>query len=127
MREAKGSVGKRGEDLACRYLQGLGHEIVARNWRASHLEIDIISLSGSVLHIVEVKTRVVPSQAAPEANVDRRKRECLVKAAQAFIHSSDRLPLGADLEVSFDVVSVLLDGEQAEIEYYPQAFIPIYA
>ena len=84
-------------------------------------------MSGTVLHIVEVKTRVVPSQAAPEVNVNRRKRECLIKATQAFIHSSDRISLGKDLEVHFDVVSVLLDGEEAEIEYYPQAFIPIYA
>jgi len=51
----------------------------------------------------------------------------LTTAANAFLNSEARSTLPADLEVFFDVVSVLFDGPKFEIEYYPQAFIPQYA
>lgn len=120
------SVGRRGEDAAVRYLQSLGHTVLERNWRSSHLEIDIITLKLDELHIVEVKTRVSPVMACPEENVDRTKQARLVRAANAFLHSQEKLQLCASLEIFFDVVSVVLDGEQETIEYFPQAFIPIY-
>ena len=127
MTDGRQISGRRGEEEACRYLCGLGHEIIVRNWRSGHLELDIISLLGSELHIVEVKSRTVPAAAAPEANVDRRKMLRLTRAANAFLNSEARKGLPADLEVFFDVVTVLFDGPKFEIEYYPQAFIPLYA
>lgn len=93
MREDRRTTGKRGEDEACRYLSGLGHRIVARNWRASHLEVDIISLSGSGLHFVEVKSRTAPAQAAPQAGVGRPKQRRLAAAANAFLNSESRTGL----------------------------------
>ena len=39
------SLGRLGEDMACRFLQGRGHAILERNWRSGHLEIDIISFN----------------------------------------------------------------------------------
>ncbi len=119
--------GRKGEEEACRYLCGLGHEVIARNWRYAHLELDIITLFGAELHIVEVKSRTVPAAAAPEANVNRRKMQRMTSAANAFLHSASRASLPGDLEVFFDVVTVLFDGPKFEIEYYPQAFIPLYA
>ncbi len=127
MSDSRQINGRRGEDEACRYLCGLGHKIIVRNWRYGHLELDIISLCGSELHIVEVKSRTVPAAAAPETNVDRRKMRRLARAANAFLNSESRKGLPGELEVFFDVVTVLFDGPKFEIEYYPQAFIPLYA
>ena len=123
----RGTIWKRGEEIAAHHLRKLGHEIVARNWRCSHLELDIVSLEGQVLHIVEVKSREVPSSSAPEDAVGPVKQKKLVAAAKAFLNSKDRKPLPEDLEIWFDVITVLIDGPDYEIEYYPQAFIPIYA
>ena len=50
-------LGQQGEDIACAFLEGLGHQILERNWRSGHLEIDIISLGADGIHFVEVKTR----------------------------------------------------------------------
>lgn len=127
MMDGKQITGRRGEEEACRYLRGKGHEIVARNWRCGHLELDIISLDGDGLHIVEVKSRHIPAPAAPQTNVDRKKMRRMAAAAAAFLNSGMRKDLPADLEVFFDVVTVLFDGLKFEIEYYPQAFIPLYA
>ena len=53
----------------------------------------------------------------------------MVAAANAFLHSTERKELPADLEIIFDVLSVVFFGNGAdfEIEYYPNAFIPLYA
>lgn len=129
MKTDRAVVGRKGEEEASRYLAGLGHKILARNWRGGHLELDIVTLLGNELHFVEVKSRVAPVMAEPQRNVGREKQRRLVAAAQAFLHAEDRKDLPADLEVFFDVMSVVFYGTGAdfEIEYYPKAFIPLYA
>ena len=129
MKTDRAVVGRKGEEEASRYLAGLGHRILARNWRGGHLELDIVTLLGNELHFVEVKSRVAPVMAEPQRNVGREKQRRLVAAAQAFLHAEDRKDLPADLEVFFDVMSVVFYGTGAdfEIEYYPKAFIPLYA
>ena len=129
MKTHRPTVGRRGEEEAADYLTHLGHRILARNWRSGHLELDIISLLGSELHIVEVKSRVAPVMAEPEQNVRRDKQRRMVAAANAFLHSAERKGLPADLEIIFDVMSVVFfrNGADFEIEYYPNAFIPLYA
>ena len=129
MKTHKPTVGRKGEEEACGYLSRNGHRILARNWRGGHLELDIVTLLGSELHIVEVKSRTAPVMAAPEHNVGPEKQRRLVAAANAFLHSDDRRQLPADLEVRFDIVSVTFygTGRDFDIEYYPNAFIPLYA
>lgn len=115
-----------GEQQACEYLEGLGHVILKRNYRASHKEIDIISLSeGNILHIVEVKSRTEPVTAAPELNVNRNKQRNLAAAASAYLNSQDKFA-SADMEVVFDVITVVFSPSGTKIEYYPQAYIPTY-
>jgi putative endonuclease len=129
MKTHKPTVGRKGEEEACGYLSRNGHRILARNWRGGHLELDIVTLLGSELHIVEVKSRTAPVMAAPERNVGPEKQRRLVAAANAFLHSDDRRQLPADLEVRFDIVSVTFygTGRDFDLEYYPNAFIPLYA
>lgn len=124
MRDGRRTTGRKGEDEACRYLAALGHDIIERNWRYGHLELDIISMEGKGLHIVEVKSRTAPAIAAPELQVGTVKRRRMVAAAKAFLNSDRRRSLPPDMEVFFDVVAVVFDGPNFEIEYYPQAFIP---
>ena len=122
MVETKGkrALGVLGEEKACDFLRGKGHRIVSRNWRGSHLEVDIISEDAAGLHFVEVKTRL-DADAAPEEKVDGRKRQRIGAAALKFLNQS-----GSDREVFFDVVTVLFDGDRTEVNYFPQAWIPMY-
>lgn len=119
-------LGKMGEDLACEYLVNLGHTIVERNWRSGHYEIDIISVEGGELHFVEVKSRVAPVSAAPEENVGFRKQQKLVRAAQLYLHSDTKKEKFSDLEIDFDIISVIFEGEKTDITFFPKAYIPIY-
>lgn len=126
MKTEKQKVGQRGEEEACSWLCGMGHKILRRNWRASHLELDIITIQGKILHIVEVKTRSAGAPVPPEVNVGYDKRQRMVGAAQAFLNSDERAALPADLEIWLDVLTVVFDEPAPRIEYFPQAFIPLY-
>lgn len=50
-------AGHKGEDAAAKYLEGLGHKILARNWKTKWCEIDIVSEKDDVFYFVEVKYR----------------------------------------------------------------------
>ena len=108
------ALGRRGEELAADYLQGLGFRLVAANFRIGvgrnrrgaevRAEIDIVAYEGPTLCFVEVKTRASDWFAAPEANVDRRKQRQITRAARAY-----RRLYGLHAEpFRYDVVSVIL-------------------
>jgi putative endonuclease len=112
------ALGRRGEDLAHRYLQDRGFTIVARNYRLStgEAEADIIARDGDALVFVEVKTRESAEFGPPERAIGEDKREHLLKLARAYARKS-----GTPWEqVRFDVVTVILTGAPA-IEHYPDA------
>ena len=118
-------LGKIGENLACNYLESIGHTVIERNWRSGHLEVDLISIDADGIHFVEVKTRRENIQAPPQDNVDWRKQMRITKAAGSFLKSGKgRSFRGRDC--LFDVVAVTFDEDRARIEYFPQAYIPIY-
>jgi putative endonuclease len=119
------TLGERGENLACRYLEGIGHTILERNWRSGHLEIDIISADPQGIHFVEVKTRQKNVQAPPQENVGKTKQARLVKAALGYLNSETHLPR-KDMECFFDIIAITFQGENAQVEWIPQAFIPLY-
>ena len=54
------ALGRRGEDIACALLKELGCELLQRNFRAGHKELDLIFRQGNDLRFVEVKTRKLP-------------------------------------------------------------------
>ncbi len=114
------ALGQRGEELACDFLRTRGHRILERNWRGSHLEVDVISEDGDGLHFVEVKARL-SGDAAPEEKVDARKQRRISAAALKYLNGT-----GSDREVFFDVVSVVFDGSRTQVKYFPQAWIPMY-
>lgn len=121
------AVGKFGEDAAVEFLEKRGHIILERNWRFSHCELDIISFDRKGIHIVEVKTRVAPVTARPEENVNVLKRKRMIAAAKGYLNSEDfKKKKNSYEEVFFDVIGVTFDRDKTDIEYFPQAFIPLY-
>ncbi|MDD5951483.1 MAG: YraN family protein [Bacteroidales bacterium] len=127
MGTGRGEIGRRGEDIACRYLIEKGHTILERNWRSGHLEVDIISLDREGLHFVEVKSRVAPFSAAPEESVGYVKQKRIAAAAERYIHSRKRKALVFELpDISFDVISIIFEGGSTGIEWFPGAYIPIH-
>jgi len=100
------AYGRRGEDLAHRYLEREGLLVVARNHRPSsgYGEIDLVAWEGDTLAIIEVKCRGDLEHGAPDRDVDREKERALVSAARHYARQA-----GVPFErVRFDLVSVVL-------------------
>lgn len=112
-------LGKLGEDLAVKYLQGKGYQILERNWRSGHKEIDIIALDGTTMVVVEVKTRKSDDFGEPDVAVGAMKQRMLIWAADAYVRYK-RL----DVEVRFDILSIVISDDEPEIEHIEDAFIP---
>ena len=103
---ATAANGRRGEDLAHRFLRARGFVIVARNYRlaAGDAEADLIARDGDDLVIVEVKTREDAAGGPPERAIGEEKRRHLLRVGRAYARRS-----GTPWEqVRFDVVTVLL-------------------
>ncbi len=118
------TTGAKGEEAAARYLEDRGHTVLTRNWRGGRVELDIVTRSLDGLHFVEVKSRTAPVMADPSVNVNYMKQKHLHAAAGRWLAKH---PEFRDLEVFFDIVTVVFDGPDVDINFYPQAFIPIYA
>jgi putative endonuclease len=111
--------GRRGEDLAHRYLQSQGYRVIGRNLRlrGARVELDLVARDADAIVFVEVKTRETDEFGTPEQSVDREKRENLIRAASAYLHIA-----GASWEQArFDIVSVTFDG-QTRIGHIRDAF-----
>lgn len=119
-------LGRRGEDVACEFLTGKGHIIVQRNFRSGHLEIDIISLDRNGVHFVEVKSRVAPVMVSPEENVTMSKQRKVADAALRYLNMAKDKRIPPDAEVNFDIVAVTFDRGKEIVEWFPNAFYPMY-
>ncbi len=110
-------LGKAGEELAVKHLEGKGYTVLERNWRFGREEIDIIARNGNFLVVVEVKTRTSNVLVEPEASVTRAKQRILVRAANAFVNY--RKQKG---EVRFDIITILARPEGMELNHIVDAF-----
>lgn len=113
-------TGAEGEAHAAGYLRKLGYEILETNWRFGQEEIDIIARNKDFLVIVEVKTRSGKAFGEPESFVNRQKQRHLIKAAGAYIEKH-----GLDLEVRFDIASVIKQGDSYTVQLIENAFYPL--
>ncbi|MBC7874765.1 MAG: YraN family protein [Ferruginibacter sp.] len=77
--------GTGGENLAATWLIEKGYEILHRNWRYSHYEVDIIAVKDNFLHFIEVKTRNFSPFGYPEDSVRKKKFKNLQRAADQYI------------------------------------------
>jgi putative endonuclease len=113
------ATGRRGEDLAHRFLRREGYTIVARNYRTGSGggEIDIVAWDKSDLVFVEVKTRATDDFGTPDRAVDPDKRRYLERVARHYARQT-----GIDWgSARFDIVKVLV-GPPARIELLRDAF-----
>ena len=116
----KRDFGRRGEDVAARFLRRLGYKIVARGDSAGPGELDLVAVDGRTVVFVEVKTRRSDEQGLPSEAVDSEKQRRLTRAALAYLKRHRLLEYPA----RFDVVAVTWPGDRRKpvVEHIPGAF-----
>ncbi len=95
-------LGGWGEWVALKHLRNLGWDIIARNWKGSQGEVDLIAYDGPSLVFVEVKTRRSPTSWPPEESVDWKKEKKLDELAFEFLLRHEI----AETPVRIDVIAV---------------------
>ncbi|RCT53748.1 YraN family protein [Winogradskyella sp. KYW1333] len=110
-------LGKKGEQLAVDFLIKNGYNILDRNYRFDRAEVDIIARKEEILSIIEVKTRTNIDFGNPQDFVKPKQIKNLVKAVNEYITEND-----VDLEVRFDIISIIKKDNKFQIEHLKDAF-----
>lgn len=109
-------TGNKGEELAANFLIAAGYEIVAKNYRYKHAEIDLIVKKEKHLVFVEVKTRKSIAFGEPESFVSDKKANKVMEGAEQFVYENNWLG-----PIRFDIVSVKTKPTII-IEHFEDAF-----
>jgi len=110
---AHNELGKWGEDIAADYLERKGYQIVERNWKSGHHDLDIVASDDGTLVIAEVKTRRSRLFGNPEEAIDYQKRKNLMAAINHYVKSHQ-----VRGHVRFDIISIVgTIGTEPEIDH----------
>lgn len=121
MPHEKQKKGNYGEDLAVKFLQEKGYDIVERNYRYGHGEIDIVAKIKDILVFVEVKFRKSLEFGPPELAITRTKQKQVRKIAELYIYDKGEKIDFEDARI--DVIAILkLPNESPQINHIENAF-----
>lgn len=113
------TLGRRGEELAARYLTDRGLVVLSRNWRCRDGELDIVATDRTTLVVCEVKTRSGRQFGDPAESVTEDKQARIRRLASRWL---SEFQVGW-CPVRFDVVSVdCAPGRRPAIRHIPGAF-----
>lgn len=108
---ARGALGRYGEDVAVRTLREAGLTVLDRNWRCGRRgEIDILASEGDALVVCEVKTRREGVFQDPMAALTPGKTARLRSLAERWTAEHGGAPPGG---IRIDLVGVVLPARGA--------------
>ena len=103
-------TGSAAEDAAVRFLTEQGYQILDRNYRFHHTEIDIIAKEKDYLVFIEVKYRKTAAAQHPLAAVGQEKQK---KISVTALHYLQTHHTGLSVPCRFDVLAFL--GNDAKL------------
>lgn len=123
----KDNIGKKGEEIAAKFLKNKGFEILEMNYKNDSGrrlgEIDIIAKEKDELVFAEIKTRDYQKykDTLPEENITHSKLRKLSKIASQYLYSHKL----QDSKYRFDSISVWidLDSKMAKIKHIRNIFL----
>ena len=110
----KREVGIRGEDIAAKWYEARGYQVIDRNWRCREGELDLVVRNGRQVVFCEVKHRRGVGYGTPAESITREKKQRIRHLAARWLQDAKPRPA----EIRFDVAAVLND----EIEVIEGAF-----
>ncbi len=108
-------VGIRGEDIACKYLQENGFQVLERNYKTRYAEMDIVASKDDELVFVEVRTKTDERFGSPEETIKKDKTRRLKRGAAGYAQSKNY-----EEQYRIDLVCIVLNdkGEIERIAHY---------
>lgn len=112
-------TGRKGEDIAAKYLQSKGYSIRHTNWRQRKAELDLVVEKEALLVVVEVKTRSYEMDFDPRDLVPPIKQAHIIRATNQYLDAFE-----LDVEVRFDIVLLQMKNSDTKLEHIEDAFYP---
>ncbi len=112
-------LGREGEDIAAKYLEQKGYAVLDRDWHCGHKDLDLVVTKDNTIVFVEVKTRTGNEWGDPQDFITDRKIRRIVNSADAYLRFNQ-----VDMDVRFDVISIVAEGGEYKVEHIEQAFFP---
>jgi len=111
---ANAARGAFGEELAARWYERQGFEVLARNWRCRDGELDLVVVRGPVVVICEVKARATLAYGSPLEAVTPLKQARIRRLAVRWLREEAPPGLGGPRRrLRFDVAAVV--GARLEV------------
>jgi putative endonuclease len=98
-------LGKKGEQIAVEFLQDSGYQILKRNYRVGHSDIDILAKKDDFLVFAEVRTKSRMDNGMPEDTLTKKKLSRMKKTAEMYIAFNHY-----DGLARLDAVCIILDN-----------------
>lgn len=98
-------IGKKGEELATKYLTNKGIKVIKQNFYCKFGEIDIIAKDGEELVFVEVKTRTNSKFGKPAEAVNYNKKKHLYHSIECYLYLNNV----SNTKIRIDVIEIYLD------------------
>jgi putative endonuclease len=118
MTQARQTLGRIGEDLACAELEKRGYAILERRYRRRGGELDIVARDGRTVVFVEVKTRDGRDFGEAAEAVTARKQRRMTRVALDYLTRHHL----TECACRFDVVSIHVENELPVVELFRNAF-----
>lgn len=122
MADDRAKLGRHGEKLARRFLERVGHRIIAQNYRCPAGELDLITLDGETVVFVEVKTRRSEQAEDVERAVNSAKQRQLARVSRYYLTA---VPAARQRPCRFDILAIVASPDgSTSIRHHPNAFAP---
>jgi putative endonuclease len=120
---ARQAMGRKGEQVAAKWLTVHGWQIAERRFRNGRRDIDLVAVrpeaEGRSVAFVEVKTRASEDFGGPVSSVNWRKQRELSRSAKVWM---SRFQKPGDT-YQFDVIGVILGPDKVRIQHIENAFL----
>jgi putative endonuclease len=113
-------TGRLGEDLACQFLERQGYQIMAKNYVAGKVEIDLVCKKNKLWIFVEVKSRF-NALVQPEMAVDFAKQRNMARGASSYLHKNNITD-----PIRFDIIAINFFNGKVDIAHFEDAFYPVF-
>ncbi len=116
---ARQLLGRKGEELAKRHLEGQGYRILEQNYRCSAGEMDIVAQDGEYLAFVEVRTRRGEEYGTPEESIRSTKQARLIQVALTYLQ--ERALDNVDWRIDVVAVEMASNGRLLRLDLLKNA------
>lgn len=111
----KHTIGKSGEELACKYLEKNKYNIIERNFSCFQGEIDIIAFDvmNNELVFFEVKTRTNFIYGYPSDSVNKQKQMHICKSVEYYLYSRNI----QNVFIRIDVIEIVVNKGKYKLNH----------